>query len=143
MSDVTVVGLQELGAKLDKLFKETAKKAIRKATAKGSEVYRKEMRRLAPVREDEGLKGKKKRAPGYLKKHIGRWIKPNSDGSLSAFVGPTKSAFYGRFYELGTSHQKAAATPFIRPAFDNKTDEAEKVFAEVVKQEIEKELGNA
>lgn len=145
MSDVTVVGLQELGAKLDKMFKDTAKKAIRKAIAPAAEVYRREIRAKAPVRQEVGAtgfrktgKGKKNRQPGYLKAHIGRTIKANSDGSLSAFVGPTKSAFYGRFQEYGTSHQPAR--PFMRPVFDSKTEEAEKVFAETLKTEIEKEL---
>lgn len=109
MSNVTVVGLQELGAKLDKMFKDTAKKAVREAIKPAAEVYRREIRAKAPVRQDEAPKGKNKRQPGYLKKHIGRWIKPNSDGSLSAFIGPTKSAFYGRYYEYGTSHQPARA----------------------------------
>lgn len=138
MSDVTVVGLQELGAKIDKMFKDTAKKAIRKASNAGTEVFRREIRAKAPVRQDETPKGSKGRRPGYLKKHIGRWTKPNADGSLSTFTGPTKSAFYANFYEFGTSHQPAR--PFMRPVFDGKKDEAEKVFAEVLKTEIEKEL---
>lgn len=153
MPDVTVIGMQQLGAKFDKLFKEDAKKAIRKAAAAGAEVYRREIRAKAPVREDDYLKGRKKRGPGYLKKHIGRWIKPNPDGSLSVFVGPTKSAFYGRIVEKGHVKGDSAfgrlyqaefgsgntpAHAFIRPAFDSQTATAERVFAEVAAAEIAK-----
>jgi HK97 gp10 family phage protein len=139
MSDnVTVVGLQELGAQIDKLFRDTAKKAIKKASNAGTEVFRREIRAKAPVRQDEYPKGSKQRKPGYLKKHIGRWSKQNSDGSLSTFTGPTKSAFYGKFYEFGTSHQ--SANPFMRPVFDSRQGEAERVFAETLEAEIKKEL---
>lgn len=145
MSSVTVVGLQELGAKLDKLFKEDAKKAVRTAIKPSIEVIRKEIRAKAPVRVEVGAtgfrktsKGKKEREPGYLKAHIGRWIKPSGDGSLSAFVGPTRSAFYGRFYELGTSHQPPR--PFIGPAFESKKNEAETIFGKVLYEEILKGL---
>lgn len=155
MADVTVVGLQEIGAKLDKLFKDSAKKAIRKASAAGAEVYRREIRAKAPVRQDDYLKGRRKRGPGYLKKHIGRWFKFNQDGSLSVFVGPTKSAFYGRIVEKG--HVKGnspfgrayeaefgtANTPahaFMRPAFDSQTEKAKQVFEEVAMAEIAKEI---
>lgn len=145
MADVTVVGLTELGAKMDKLFKETAKKAIRKASAAGAEVFRRKVRANAPVRVEVGVtgfrkagKGKTDRQPGYLKKHIGRQFKFNSDGSLSVFVGPTKSAFYAKFQELGTSHQPAR--PFMRPAFDSEKGAAEQAFARVAAEEIAKEL---
>jgi HK97 gp10 family phage protein len=138
VSDVTVIGLTELGATLDKLFKEDAKKAISAAIKPASEVFRREIRAKAPVREEGGGKGKNQRQPGYLKKHIGRWIRKNPDGSLSSYVGPTKSAFYARYYEFGTQHQPAR--PFMRPVFDGKKDEAEKVFAATLEAEIKKAL---
>jgi HK97 gp10 family phage protein len=138
VSDVQIVGLQELGAKIDKLFKEDAKKAISAAIKPAAEVFRREIRAKAPVRQEAGAKGKNGRQPGYLKKHIGRWIRKNSDGSLSAHVGPTKSAFYAKYYEFGTNHQPAR--PFMRPVFDGKKDEAEKVFATVLENEIKKAL---
>jgi HK97 gp10 family phage protein len=101
MSDVTVVGMQALGANLDKLFKDSAKKAIRKAATAGAKVFQKEIALRAPVREKDYPKGSNKRLPGFLKKNIGRSSKANSDGSLSVFVGPRKSAFYGRMVEQG------------------------------------------
>jgi len=130
----TVVGLKELGDTLDLLAKKTEKEIIRKAANAGAEVYRRELRAKAPVRQDKYLKGKIKRGPGYLKKHIGRTAKADSDG-YSVKVGPTKSAFYGGFREHGTSHE--AAQPWVRPVFDAKTGEAEKTFADVAGKGIE------
>jgi HK97 gp10 family phage protein len=140
-----IVGLKELGDTLDLLSNNVQKKHIRTAMKPAAEVFRREMRLRAPQRVEVGTtgfrktgKGKKQRQPGYLKKHIGRWIRPSSDGSLSAFVGPTPSAFYGRFSELGSSHQPAK--PFMRPTFDLKKDEAAATFATTLEQEIGKDL---
>jgi HK97 gp10 family phage protein len=136
MSDnVTVVGLQELGAKIDKLVDGiTTRGGLRKASNAGAEVFRRELRAKAPVRADKYLKGPKQRKPGYLKKHIGRWTRTNQDG-LSVFVGPTKSAFYARFLEFGTGNEPAR--PFIRPVFDSKADAAAKAFEEELAKQID------
>jgi len=135
---VKVVGLEDLGRTVE-LFKQKLQRTmVRKAANAGVEVFRREIRARAPVRQDEGLKGKEQRKPGYLKKHIGRWVKVKGQESYSVMVGPMASAFYARFYELGTSHQPAR--PFMRPAFDQKAPEAEKVFAATLKQQIEAEL---
>ena len=131
MSDnVVVLGLRELGSTCDMLTQQVQRQIIRKAANAGAEVFRREIRAKAPVRDDQYTKDKIKRGPGYLKKQIGRSSKTQREGSLTVSVGPTKSAYYARFPELGTAHQ--GAHPFIRPAFDSKTPEAEKVFADTM-----------
>ena len=137
-NSVQIIGLQELGDSVEQFTQKVQRQMIRKATNAGAEVFRREIRAKAPVRDDQYLKGNKKRAPGYLKKHIGRTNKALPNEGFQASVGPTKSAFYGRFLELGTSHQPA--TPFMRPAFDSKTGEAETAFANTLKQQIAEAL---
>lgn len=168
MSDsVEVYGLQELGKNLDVLGQQTAKNAVRAAIKPAAEVFRRAIRANAPVRQEEGEKAKDKkggkRGPGYLKAHIGRWIRPDSDGSLNAFVGPTPSAFYGKMVEKGHRNVRTKAEaraerygaqrralvtaefggkdtpphPFMRPAFDGNQAEAERVFADELWKQIE------
>ena len=130
--NVTILGLRELGSTCDMLTQQVQRQIIRKAANAGAEVFRREIRARAPVRDDQYVKGKNiKRGPGYLKKHIGKRSKTQREGNLVVSVGPTKSAYYARFLEIGTGHQ--AAQQFIRPAFDSKTPEAEKVFADTMK----------
>jgi HK97 gp10 family phage protein len=139
VSDTTqVYGLLELGANIDKLFKETAQKVVKKAGAAGGEVLRRGMRQRAPVRQEGGPKGKDQRLPGYGKRHIRRWTRKNPDGSLSNYVGPDKKAFYLGYAEKGTSHQKAE--PFIRPTFDIDGPKAEQAFVDTARIEMAKEL---
>jgi HK97 gp10 family phage protein len=136
--DVKLVGLEDLGRTVDMFTQAVQKKMIRKAGNAGAEVFRREIRARAPVRDDKYLKGKNKRGPGYLKRHIGRTTKATED-SYKVSVGPTKSAFYARFIEMGDSHQ--SAHPFIRPAFDTKVDEAERTFEDSMKAQIVEQLG--
>jgi HK97 gp10 family phage protein len=139
-----MVGLKELGSAMTQFSQKVEKKLVRHAVNAGAEVFRREIRAKAPVRVEVGqtgfrntAKGKEQREPGYLKKHIGRQIKV-SDSAYTVEIGPTKSAYYGAFDELGTKHQPAR--PFMRPAFDSKQVEAERVFAETMQVDIDKEL---
>lgn len=138
MADVKVVGLEDMGRTVQLFTQKLQRQMIRNAANAGAEVFRREIRAKAPVRESQDLKGKDKRPPGYLKKHIGRTSKALREGDLQVIVGPMKKAFYARFYELGTSHQPAR--PFMRPAFDSKKKEAEDVFATTLKVQIAAEL---
>ena len=146
-SNVTIVGLKELGDALDNLGIRGQRDGIRAAIKPAAEVFRREIRARTPVRAEEELKHKKfnrktgkaeMRKPGYAKAHVGRWIKTESDGSLSAFVGYTPSAFYMKFREFGTKHQ--SAKPIVRPVFDSKSDEATKAFADELMNQIEAAL---
>lgn len=134
MSDsATVLGLEDLGRSVDLFTQAVQRRMIRKAGNAGAEVFRREIRAKAPVREDDYTKGKNQRKPGYLKKHIGRTSKASND-SYKVSVGPMPGAFYAKFIELGTGHQPAK--PFIRPAFDSKVHDAETKFTETMKAEL-------
>lgn len=136
MSDSTVVlGLEELGARMNMFTNAIQKQVVRKASNAGAAVFQKEIRARAPVRQDERPMGSKQRMPGYLKKHISRHGQATRDGGFTVQTGPMKSAFYARFIELGTSHQ--GAQPFIRPAFDGKVKQAEDAFAATMKLDME------
>ena len=141
MADVEIIGLQELDAQIAKIVDTVTAKSLRKASSAGGEVFRKQVRANAPVRQEEGLKGNSfhkvrgktviGRPKGYLKKHIGKQVKMNYvEKSCEVYVGPMRSAFYGNFDELGTSHQ--SAHPFMRPAFDAKKEEVVTVFGETL-----------
>lgn len=58
----------------------------------------------------------------------------------SIVVGPGKGdisvAYYGKFAEYGTVHQKA--TPFMRPTFDETKEKVYKKIAEVLHEEIQR-----
>jgi HK97 gp10 family phage protein len=159
MSDKTVVlGLEELGARVNMFTNAIQKQVVRKASNAGAAVFQKEMRRLAPVRQDERPMGSKHRMPGYLKKHISRRGKPTRDGGFEIQIAPLKSAFYYRFIELGWHHHEGPMSeapttragraahaanpniesqPFMRPAFDGKIKQAEDAFAATLKLDME------
>ncbi len=50
-------------------------------------------------------------------------------------VGPSMDAYYGIFDELGTAHQ--TAQPFLEPAFDDTSEQAERIIAESLASAIE------
>jgi len=58
------------------------------------------------------------------------------DADRAAKAHDEKDAWYWWFVENGTS--KMAARPFLRPAFEAKKDEAVNVFAEVLKDAVDK-----
>uniref|UniRef100_UPI00056E077C HK97-gp10 family putative phage morphogenesis protein n=1 Tax=Xenorhabdus bovienii TaxID=40576 RepID=UPI00056E077C len=60
----------------------------------------------------------------------------NSDKSMKA--SDPRNAYYWRFLENGTS--KMAAQPFIRPAFDRKSDEAAEFAMKRLNQAIDEAL---
>jgi HK97 gp10 family phage protein len=93
---------------------------------------------------------------GRLKKSM--TISPDPDQPNTVRVGPDKKAFYAHMVELGTAphatgggsslrwkgkpqtgrmHPGARAKPFLRPAFDEKEEEATERFAQVMREEIE------
>lgn len=52
-----------------------------------------------------------------------------------AAVADDKDAYYWRFIEFGTA--KMPARPFLRPAFDSKKEEAVRVFAAILKRDVD------
>lgn len=77
--------------------------------------------------------------PGTLRKSIRRKRLKSDAGESGAQISISWRgiAFYGDFYERGTS--KIAAKPFLRPAFDAKKDEALTIFKDKLAANIEKQ----
>lgn len=122
---IELVGYDKLERALKKLPGKIAGKVIRSATLAGAGVIRKEARSRVSV--DDGV----------LKKSISSKIKDKSPTHVTYSVGPTNKAFYGTFIEFGT--ESITAKPFLRPAFDEKKDEAARKIEERLMKGIERE----
>lgn len=88
----------------------------------GANVVRDEIRATARVRT------------GNLKRNIRTRERSEQDGDMRFAVEVTRRAFYGRFLEYGTS--KMSAKPFMRPAAENKTEEAVTLMRDALSQAI-------
>ena len=140
MKELThIKGAKELDDVLKQLPPYIAERVLKGSVMAGAEVVRKEAVEMAPIgsapRKD--WKGRIVQ-PGTLKKSIKKFSIKDSAASVSVGVGLKKGSrgFYGRFFEFGTS--KMAARPFIRPAFDNKAQEALDVMGKKLWQGIER-----
>lgn len=123
-----VVGMDELLRKLDALPSKlgTKKNIIARSLRKGGELVRARMADLAPYES------------GTLQESIMiTVVEQTAEGAL-ARIGPSRKGFYGMFPEFGTVHQ--SPDPFMRPAFDEKRDQAVKLIGEELARQIEREL---
>jgi HK97 gp10 family phage protein len=108
-----IQGLVELIATFNRLPDVVAQNALRPAVSAGATVIENEVISRAPV------------LTGKLKANVYQKYIPEESNSINAtyFVGVRNDeAFYWRFQEFGTS--KMSATPFVRPAFEAKKQEA-------------------
>jgi HK97 gp10 family phage protein len=123
-----VNGLSELDAALAELDLINQKKTLQGALMKGALPIMKDAKRRAP--EDEG----------DLKKAIGRKrLKKTEYPSVSVQIKESRRnpyPYYWRFIEHGTS--KKAATPFLRPAFEQNVQLAIQLFTEELAKRIDK-----
>ncbi|MGP4715484.1 HK97-gp10 family putative phage morphogenesis protein [Psychrobacter sp. T6-6] len=123
-----VLGLSELDDALAELTLIAQKKTLEGALMKGA----------LPIMKDA-----KKRAPkdeGDLIKAIGRQRIKNADmPSVTVKIKKSRKnpyPFYWHFKEYGTS--KMAATPYLRPAFEQNVELAIKLFSEELTKRIDK-----
>jgi HK97 gp10 family phage protein len=122
---VKVDGLSALGKRMQGLSEDVNNRIARAATAAGAAVIRKAAQAKVPV------------DTGNLKKNVIVKRLPKGESSLTSEHIVTvrqgkltdkqkgsglQDAFYGRFVEFGTA--KMPAQPFMRPAFDEKKQEA-------------------
>lgn len=129
-----VLGLQALLKSMDSLPLTMQKTLIVRSLRKGAEPIQKRMEQLAPDDPD---------TPGSRLANIGIAVRDQTATGARAVIGPatesgmrvTEAALAAEF---GTAHQ--SATPFVRPAFDEKRDEALKLVGEILAEGIEKEL---
>ncbi len=137
--DAIVLGLDELLRALERLPRELAAKnggPVRSALFQAGKVIREEARRRAP----QGKTGNLKRAV-----RMRRERNPRANGHAEQYIidvrtgrkgsGKANQAYYWRFVEFGT--RKAAARPFLRPAFEAKKREAVDVFQRVLDRRIQ------
>jgi len=119
---VNITGEKKLLKKLRELPDEIAGEHLEKAALEGAEIIREEASNRAP------------RRTGRLAANIIKEVKKTKKDSATVEVGPAKEVFYGMFVERGTS--KMRAKPFLRPAIDEKKNEAEKAVINALKRRL-------
>ena len=162
MTDIEVKGLAELQKLLDELPARIEANVVRGGLRAAAKVIRDEARRLCPVGDASNLpKGHK---PGALRDSI-RVSVSSRHGTVTASVkaGGKNHVYYAHMVEYGTArhlikprhrkslfvaglfkevidHPGAGKEPFMRPAIDNKVDEAITTFADYIKNRLETEV---
>jgi HK97 gp10 family phage protein len=152
-------GGAELVAKLKGLSEGVQKRQARLSLAAGAEPIRKQaqanasalgLRKTGALIKNIARKHEKQTQPGYNEIAIGVRHGQRSDvkrrlrakgasaETIAAKAREADDPFYWRFAEFGTSKQRA--TPFIRPAFEAKKQDALDALAARLKRGIETEL---
>ena len=120
---IELTGMDELLARLQRTTL-NVNLVENEALIAGADIIRDEIEARAPVKS------------GTLKNNIvTSGIRQDRNGVKHIKVGPDPDAFWGRFQEFGTVHQKAR--PFIEPAFLSKRAEAKDAMKEVIRQAID------
>ncbi|HLW51315.1 MAG TPA: HK97-gp10 family putative phage morphogenesis protein [Candidatus Angelobacter sp.] len=146
-NNVKVVGLTELGAALDLLPRKIEQEYIRTAVKKGAEVIRADAEARAPKLSGDmaskiTVKTLTSRFKGTFTAIIGvRFMRLlASFGRHGHAPSSEDPGIYSRFVEEGRpgkgGHTHQEAHPFIGPAFDAKTAEAEQVVADELKRQL-------
>ncbi|WP_186058875.1 HK97-gp10 family putative phage morphogenesis protein [Burkholderia gladioli] len=131
-----VIGLNDLRKDFEKLSKSQSRGVLRRATMAGAKVIAAEARKRAPKKTGKlrrNIKAsalKQKDAPGIAT----AGVRVNTKGKGDS----PNNAFYWRFPELGT--RTIRATPFIRPAYDDRVGDAEGAIRTEIGAAIDKLL---
>lgn len=99
-------------------------KDLAKAVKAGGKIVRDEAKAKAPV------------DTGALRDNMTMTVREKDRSQVEVDVGPGKKQYYGIFLEHGTSNM--AAKPFLRPAFDENRDKAQKAIADEIEKAIAK-----
>lgn len=142
-STVKVKGLRELGAAMQALGNEVAKRIASGMTSAAAGVVRKDALARAPEHDKVHVVDGVEVQPGNLKKNIVRKKVSKSKTRLTSehlvtVRGKRKDGYaarYGRLQEFGTVHH--APQPFLRPAFDAKKMEAIEAMKKTAGRRIE------
>jgi HK97 gp10 family phage protein len=136
-SKFTIVNPNELVDFLDRMDTVGSESTLRQAAVAGARVIFDEVQFRAPVGNAYERKGTK-HEPGTLKRSmLIAYDKEDSvEGHLAIYlVTWSKEAFYGRFVEFGTS--RSAASPFLRPGYEAKKQEAAQAMIDVIQKKAE------
>jgi len=127
MADEIVEGLQDLLKSMDGLPLVLQKKLIAKSLRKAAEPIRERAAELAP--DDPETPGSR------IRDNMSISVTEQTATGAVAKIGPSKAGYPGIYAELGTAHQ--TATPFLRPAYDEKEEEAFDILADTLGDGIE------
>ena len=123
---VEIHGFAALENALKQLPEAVAGKALNGALAAGMGSIKKEAAGLIPMGSKAHFIGKKAKGklvqPGHLRKQLRVRKLRNEQFSSAYALSFSAAGFYGMFHEFGTA--KMPAHPILRPAFDNKKDQA-------------------
>lgn len=154
-TDIEIKGLSELQALLDEMPAKLEQRVIAGALARAAKVICDEAKRLCPVasghlpahRTSGGLRDSIHVSRSTKKGRVRASIKTRSAlahmveyGTARHLIKPKnrKSLFVAGLFREVVAHPGAVRRPFMRPAFDNKKDEAMSVMAEYMRTRIEK-----
>jgi HK97 gp10 family phage protein len=115
-------GAEELNRALREIGGRVGGLLLRKAAEAGAEVIAEEARKNAP------------RDSGDLAEGIDVVAGQIQQGRAQMNIGVGKHEWYGLFSEFGTV--KMPAKPFLRPAFDTKSEEATKRVGDVLREAL-------
>lgn len=137
---VEVKGLSELEAALEELGQEAGEKQLRMSITAAWKPIKARVRALAPMSHKAHWVGLKSRGqyvqPGWLRDHGFRVQKSRNERfAVSSIYRYSGAAFYGKFFELGTSKMKAQ--PILTRAFDENGMDALEAFKEKLRARIE------
>lgn len=106
---------------------------LRQAAIAGARVIFNEVKMRAPVGDATYERKGSPHAPGTLKNSIiiAYDKEVSLEGKIASYIVTwSKVGFYGRFIEFGTS--KMAASPFLRPSYEAKKQDASDAVADVI-----------
>lgn len=131
MSDVTIIGMDEVLKKLKILPERVQKNVLVGAIRASTKPIIKEARALVP------------KNTGTLRKSITAKKRRSHDKNIIQFsIYPSTSGknngWYGRFVEFGTENM--AAKPFMRPSFESAGEDSLKVAKDYMRKRIDKEI---
>lgn len=105
-----IIGLAEFNARLDEMTYLARQVVLVKAVREGGKLIQEEIEHRAP------------HGTGRLAANIGLTVRQATGTQAVARIGPARSAFYGKFPEIGTKFRNPFT--YIRPAFEAKFSEA-------------------
>jgi HK97 gp10 family phage protein len=146
---VHVKGLAELQKFLDTLPAKMEANVMRSALRAGANVVKDEAKNNVPVKSGllrDGLKVSTRSRKGVVTasvkatgKHafIAKWIE---FGTAAHRIVPkkAKSLFFGGIFAEGVDHPGSSAKPFLRPALDNRAQEATVAVGNQIKKRLTK-----